>query len=67
MDYNEEFNRRITYIETVLNKYLPEKDGLQKEIMEAMHYGLLGGGKRIRPMLVQIAKTRPLPAAKRVI
>lgn len=52
MDYNEEFNRRITYIETVLNKYLPQKEGLQKEIMEAMHYGLLGRGKRIRPMLV---------------
>ena len=31
----------------------PEREGLQRLIMEAMEYSLLAGGKRLRPMLMQ--------------
>lgn len=39
-------------IEAVLRNYLPQKEGYQKIIMEAMEYSLMAGGKRLRPMLM---------------
>ena len=43
---------KIDYIEEVINDYLPEERGQQRIIFEAMNYSVLGGGKRIRPMLM---------------
>ncbi len=43
---------KINYIEDVLRKYLPEKEGYQKIIFEAMEYALMAGGKRLRPMFM---------------
>lgn len=43
---------KINYIEDVLKKYLPEKEGYQKIIFEAMEYALMAGGKRLRPMFM---------------
>ena len=40
------------YIETVIKKYLPKEEGFQKEIMEAMNYSMMAGGKRVRPLLM---------------
>ena len=40
------------YIDAELEKLLPPRDNYQKVIYDAMRYSLLGGGKRIRPMLV---------------
>ena len=53
MNFKEERIGKITAIEQILKKYLPVKEGLQKEIMEAMEYSLLAGGKRLRPMLMR--------------
>lgn len=53
MNFKEEQKRRIEEIEEILRKYLPEKEGKQKTIFEAMEYSLLSGGKRLRPMLMQ--------------
>lgn len=39
-------------IEEALRQYLPSGEYLQKKLFDAMGYGLLGGGKRIRPTLV---------------
>ena len=44
--------KMIDYIESVLKEYLPKQEGLQKDIMEAMEYSVIAGGKRIRPMLM---------------
>ncbi len=44
---------KVKEIEKILSSYLPEKEGFQKIIMEAMEYSLMAGGKRIRPMLMQ--------------
>lgn len=52
MNFNEEQTNKIEYIETVIKNYLPKEDGFQKTLFEAMNYSVLGGGKRIRPMLM---------------
>ncbi len=52
MSFNEERQKRTEYIEEILKKYLPKKEGYQKIIMEAMEYSLMAGGKRLRPMLM---------------
>lgn len=53
MNYKEEIRERIEYIDCLLNKYLPPKIGYQHKVIEAMHYSVLAGGKRIRPMLIK--------------
>lgn len=40
-------------IDRMLASYIPEKTGYQSIIMEAMEYSLMGGGKRLRPMLMK--------------
>lgn len=52
MNFKEEQKQRVEQIEEVLKAYLPEQDGYQQIIMEAMEYSLLAGGKRLRPMLM---------------
>ena len=52
MNFNEERKKRIEYIEEILRRYLPAREGDQKIIMEAMEYSLMAGGKRLRPMLM---------------
>ena len=44
-------NQYLSRIEEALASYLPAKDCLQKDVIEAMEYSLLAGGKRIRPTL----------------
>lgn len=53
MSFREELGRRIEEIEEILKKYLPEEEGFQKTVLEAMNYSVLAGGKRLRPMLMQ--------------
>ncbi len=53
MNYKELKFKKITEIEQILKKSLPEQTGFQKEIMEAMEYSLMAGGKRLRPMLMK--------------
>ena len=49
MNFKEE---QIEKIEAILREYLPEANGYQSVIMEAMEYSLMAGGKRLRPMLM---------------
>lgn len=53
MNFNEELERRVQEIEQILKNYMPEEQGPQKLIMEAMNYSIMAGGKRLRPMLMQ--------------
>lgn len=53
MDIKAEIDVRVIEIEKIIKEYLPEEDGYQKTIMEAMNYSVLAGGKRLRPMLMQ--------------
>lgn len=52
MNFEQELTEKCTYVEDVIRKYLPEETGYQKEIMEAMNYSMLAGGKRVRPLLM---------------
>ena len=47
-------NQYLSRIEEALASYLPAKDCLQKDVIEAMEYSLLAGGKRIRPTLCRL-------------
>lgn len=52
MTFNEELNLKVQYIESVLDKYVPEEEGYAKTVIEAMNYSLKAGGKRLRPLLM---------------
>lgn len=43
---------RAEIVETCLDVLLPEEDGLESRLFEAMRYATLGGGKRLRGFLV---------------
>jgi len=53
MNYKEVKLEKIKQIEVILEKALPQKEGYQELIMEAMEYNLMAGGKRLRPMLMK--------------
>jgi farnesyl diphosphate synthase len=42
-------------VETALERFLPSPDTLPTQLHQAMRYATLGGGKRIRPLLVYAA------------
>lgn len=52
MNFPEELANRTQWTEGVVKSFLPEEAGNQKEIMEAMNYSVMAGGKRLRPMLM---------------
>ena len=52
MTFNEELDIRVQYIESVLDKYVPEEEGYAKTVIKAMNYSLKSGGKRLRPLLM---------------
>jgi len=53
MDFQQELQQKVSGIEDILKKYLPQETGYQKTVIEAMNYSVLAGGKRLRPMLMQ--------------
>lgn len=44
----------IAHVNDALSEYLPKKEGYFKTLYDAMHYSLEAGGKRIRPILMQL-------------
>lgn len=52
MNFKEELAARIQAAEAVIQKYLPQEEGFQKIVLEAMNYSVKAGGKRLRPMLM---------------
>lgn len=52
-NYVELRDEKVKEIEEILKSYLPEQNGYQRIIMDAMEYSLMAGGKRLRPMLMQ--------------
>lgn len=51
-DFGEELLKRVSFVEEIIKKYLPEESGFQKSLLEAMNYSFLAGGKRLRPLLM---------------
>ena len=50
--FEKELQKKTAFAEKVLREHLPEEEGPQKMIMEAMNYSLMAGGKRLRPILM---------------
>lgn len=53
MNFKEELQKKTGEIEEILKACLPEEQGFQKTVLEAVNYSILAGGKRLRPMLMQ--------------
>lgn len=52
MNFKQELKDKVSEIEEIIKKYIPQEEGYQKTVIEAMNYSLLAGGKRLRPMLM---------------
>ncbi len=51
MNFQEQYQVYLTQFEEELTCRYPAPELLQKQVFDAMQYGVLGGGKRIRPVL----------------
>ncbi len=52
MDLKAELTSRTEYINEVLDMFLPDEEGYQRTVFEAMNYSVHAGGKRIRPIFM---------------
>src|SRR5208337_1787313 len=50
-DLNIYLSRRKQLVEAAMEKIFPVSSGLQQRVIEAAHYSLFAGGKRLRPIL----------------
>lgn len=53
MNFDQEMKQKVKEIEDILMHYSPKEEGFQRQIMEAMNYSLMAGGKRLRPLLME--------------
>ena len=53
LNFNVVLEKKTDRAETILKKYLPQEQGYQSRIMEAMNYSVMAGGKRLRPILME--------------
>lgn len=51
--FEEQLKKKSEEIEQMILLYLPKVEGFQKKVMDAMHYSLTAGGKRLRPLMMQ--------------
>src|SRR5690606_33477124 len=54
-DFQTWMQRHALHVEQVLSSVLPGADQAPVRLHEAMRYAALGGGKRVRPLLVYAA------------
>lgn len=52
MNFNDSLDYKINIINDIIRDYLPKEEGFQRTVIEAMHYSIEAGGKRIRPLLM---------------
>lgn len=53
MSFRDELACRVERVEEILKSMLPEESGYQKQVLEAMNYSMLAGGKRLRPLMMR--------------
>ena len=51
MELKAYLEEKRTIIEEALDRFFPRPEGPASEVIEAMHYSLFAGGKRLRPIL----------------
>lgn len=52
MNFEDELKQKVQETEKTVYEFLPEEEGFQKTILEAMNYSMKAGGKRLRPLLI---------------
>lgn len=52
MDFNKELSERINIAQDVIYSYLPQEEGKQHTVIEAMNYSVKACGKRLRPIFI---------------
>ena len=55
MDFKKQYDLYLSAVEEKINEYFAPKDVKQKSVLDAMHYAITAGGKRIRPVLTLAA------------
>lgn len=53
MNFNDEMKKRVAEIRSIIANYLPEEEGFQRTLLEAVNYSMLVGGKKLRPLLME--------------
>lgn len=53
MNFNDNLEIKRKNAESIVNVYLPEVEGYQEMVLEAMEYSAMAGGKRLRPVLMK--------------
>lgn len=53
MNPKEQLERYTQEVEQVIEAYLPQEAGYQKNLLEAMNYSMRAGGKRLRPLFMR--------------
>lgn len=53
MNFDDAMKKRVTEIKSIIQGYLPEEEGFQRTLLEAVNYSMLVGGKKLRPLLMQ--------------
>lgn len=53
--FREQLEQKVRETEEIILSYLPKAEGFQKTIMDAMHYSMTAGGKRLRPLMLSEA------------
>lgn len=52
-EFNEILQEKTRMVERLIKSFLPEEEGCQKTVIEAMNYSVNAGGKRLRPLLME--------------
>lgn len=52
-EFNEILQEKTRVAERIILSFLPEEEGCQRTVLEAMNYSITAGGKRLRPLLMQ--------------
>jgi geranylgeranyl diphosphate synthase type II len=52
LEFENSLTERAAHVEDILKKYLPKEEGYARQVLEAMNYSILAGGKRLRPVMM---------------
>ena len=47
-NFDSQMKKRVTEIKSIIQSYLPEEEGFQRTLLEAINYSMLVGGKKLR-------------------
>lgn len=53
MNFKEVLEQKVKAAEQIVCSYLPEEEGYQRTVIDAMHYSVKAGGKRLRPVFMK--------------